>query len=62
MPCDTITNRLRNTPEYDLLVAYFLDIEKNRFVAFTGHTWIEKYYIQNMRTPPEDPQNEFRAQ
>jgi hypothetical protein len=41
--------------KYDLLVAYFSDIVKNRFGAFTGHTWIKKYHIQNMRTPPEDP-------
>jgi hypothetical protein len=41
--------------KYNLLVAYFSDIEKTCFGAFTGHPWINKYYIQNMRTPPEDP-------
>jgi hypothetical protein len=42
--------------KHDLLVAYFSDIEKNHFGAFTGHKWIKKCYIKNMRTPPEDPQ------
>jgi hypothetical protein len=41
--------------KHDLLVAYFSDIEKNRFGAFTGQKWIKTCYIKNMRTPP-DPQ------
>jgi hypothetical protein len=47
----------KSLKKYDLLVAYLFDIEKNCFGAFTGHKWrIKKYYIQTMRTPPEDPQ------